>query len=161
MTITVEAITAALRKFGVMSPGELADHLGAETSALGPHLKKMLEAKQLKATGVTNRRRVALPDQEFPTADAPPSAPRKKKRTAGKKSNKKPNGKGTRKHRRTRASKPEAPATPPAEAAEDFTAAITADGRLVVLESGQQACIYTPAETNRIADLLLAHYEAA
>lgn len=154
--ITKEQITAALKKLGSVSPGELADHLEVDRAALGYHLKKLLDSGEVQAAGNSTARRVALPDQTIDTTPgAPPSSsntrPAKKKKS-----------KARAAKRSKKASSPRAPKTPaaaPPAAARDFLTAITADSRLVIVNGAQAPLIFSEKESEQIAELCLAHFE--
>jgi len=138
-----EQILAALKTTGPISPGTLADRLEVSKSALDYHLKRMIEAGTVKAAGVTKSRRVALPDQKFDAAEAPPQEHKRSKK-------KKHKGKT----RKARAAKP----TPAPRG--DFTPAITADLRLVLIDGTQPAQIFQEEQTTAIAELLFQHFRA-
>jgi DNA-binding Lrp family transcriptional regulator len=137
-----EQIIAALKKIGPCRPGELADHLEVEHSAIGYHLKKMLEAGTLKAIGNSAARRIGLPDQTFEEAGAPPQ-PRAK-----------PKARKQKKHRKA----PKARAPQAARPAECFIPVVDAEKRLHIINGGTPVS-YDGVQTLAIAELLFAHYE--
>lgn len=140
-----DKITAALRKLGPISPGELADHLGVSREALATPLKAMLDAGAVKATGVTKSRRIALPDQKFEsTRSAPPQQRRKQHK-------RRRHGKAKRPQRAPRTTRP--------AATERFIPAMDAENGLVIVNGGEPV-IFTPAQTQDIATLLLQHFKA-
>lgn len=140
-----DKITAALTKLGPVSPGELADHLSVGSSKLGYHIKVMLDAGTLKASGSTGNRRIALPDQKLDPASTPPQ--RRKKATKAK--------------AKPKRAAPKARAPQPAAApAGDFLTAITADCRLVLFNPGSaKPLVLTEDQTERVAELMYAHFE--
>lgn len=145
--ITQEEIIAGLKKIGPCRPGELADHLHLEHSALGYHLKKLLEAGIVKATGTSNARRVALPDQKFEESTGPDAPPqRRQKRESHKKA----------KHPR-KAPRRTAPA---ARTAERFVPTVDAELRLHII-NGSDPVSFSEQQTADIAALLLQHYDKA
>lgn len=137
--ISKDQILATLKQLGPSSPTAIANSMHAEASAIGYHLRSMLEAKTVKASGTSNNRVYALPDQKIESA--PPAPPRGRK--------KKGNGKRPK-------AKPAAPRARPA--APLFLPAITEDWRLVVVQESGHA-VFTPEQTQAIADLLLTHFE--
>jgi hypothetical protein len=146
-SVTKEQITAALKKLGPSKPGEVADHLGADySSGMKYTVKSMLDAGELKAIGATVSRRIALPDQKFDEAGAPPQERQKPaKRKGGRKA----------KHARKPRSAP-APRTSSA-AAVRFIPTVDADKRLHII-NGSDPVSFSDAQTEAIATLLLQHY---
>jgi DNA-binding Lrp family transcriptional regulator len=145
-----EQITAALKKLGPVSPGELADHLGVDNKTIGKYAKPMLEAGTLKAAGATNRRRLALPDQKIDVET--PTLPKRRK--------KKSNGMAKRTAAKPRAPKPAPPKPAPAPDG-DFIAAVTADSRLVLFIPGAaRPLVFDDVQTERVAQLMHTHFEA-
>ena len=132
--IDKEQILAALKKLGPSSPTAIANSMSAEPSAVGYHLRAMLKDKTLKAAGASNSRVYALPEQKFEAATGAPPQERKYSKRA------KPAGTRT------------------AEPVGIFLPAFTADQRLVVL-NGVVPQLYSPEQTQAIADLLLQHFE--
>src|SRR5688572_29015165 len=126
MSLTQDTITAALKKLGPVSPGHLAAHLGEAPHRVKTVVNAMLEAGELKATGVTLSRRLALPEQNFD--DATSAAPQR--RTAPKKKHK-GNGKKARHAKRG----PRAAAAP-AVAEHPFISALDGENRLVCINGG-------------------------
>lgn len=140
-------ILAGLKKVGPYSPGALAAHLEVEPGALGYHLKKLLDAKELKSAGTTANRRIALPDQQFEDETderTKPAKPRKPKARRGA---------ADKKTRRAKARK-----APRPRAAELFLPACDADSRLVIVNGGAVQH-FTEEQTAAIATLLAGHYE--
>lgn len=141
MAITKDQILAGLKKVGPCSPGELADHLQAERSVVGHHLRGLIDAKQVKAIGVTNSRRVALPDQQFSDSPSAPqrhrSAPKKRAKATA------------RKPRRAKRKK---------KANGAFLPALTAEGGIVLIGEGAPQ-VLSPAQTDAIVKLVFAHFE--
>lgn len=133
-------ILTTLRKLGPSSPRTIVDKVGVEQSIVSYHLRQMVKAKELKAAGTTSSRVYALPDQKIEAAPSAPPQRRKKSKGNGKRA--KP--------------KPRAPRTQPA--APLFLPAITEDWRLVIVTDGAPA-VFTPEQTQAIADLLLTHFE--
>lgn len=145
MSITKEQITAALQRLGPSAPRGVADHLGAEASALSHHVRAMLKDGELKAAGRTMDRVIALPDQKIEgTKSAPPQ-----RRPARKKKSKLRKG--------------AAPSTPQPKPkpADDFIPAFTADARLVIVNGSTPPQIFTPQQTERMATLLASYFEDA
>jgi hypothetical protein len=143
--ITKDQIAAALRKLGPSTPAALATELDATRNTLQYHLKAMLADKAVHAAGNRLNRVVALPDQKI--EGAPPQSrkpPRRKKKSNGtaKKTKRAP--------RAARTSTPEAV----------FIPAIDAECRLVCINGGAAPTVYSEAQTQRIATLLLKHFEA-
>lgn len=145
-----EQITAALKKLGPSAPRVIADSLGLEPSTVGYHIKEMLKAKTLQATGATLNRVIALPDQKIDAEITPPQRrkPSRKKKGNGAGYKKKPKARKARAPRAT-APTPEHP----------FIPAIDADMRLVCLNGGAPA-VFSVAQTEKIATLLLQHFKA-
>lgn len=144
MSDTKQQILAALRKLGPSSPLVIADKIGVAGSACGYHLRAMSAAGELKAQGKSNSRVYALPDQEFPAAGAPPQAQKpKKKKKAGKR--------GKAKKARATLTRTTAP---------EFIPGLTADGGLVIVGHADAPLTFNPEHTSKLADLLLAHFEA-
>lgn len=75
-SITREQILAGLKKVGPCSPGALAAHLGVDygSSYMKQLVARMTVDNEIKAIGNRKSRRIALPDQEFTEAEAPPPA---------------------------------------------------------------------------------------
>lgn len=142
MAITKDQILAGLKKVGPCSPGELADHLGVDRIAIRDRLKELIDAKQVKAIGITKSRRVALPEQEFSDS---PSAPPQRHRAPPKKRTKA----AARKPRRAKRKK---------KANGAFLPALTAEGGIVLIGSGAPQ-VLTPAQTDAIVKLVFAHFE--
>jgi hypothetical protein len=55
-----DAILAALARHGAMSPGELAKAMDLTVSGVSYHVTKLIEQKQVKATGTSSDRRISL-----------------------------------------------------------------------------------------------------
>lgn len=138
MSITKDQIIAALKKLGPVSPGELADHLEVEQSALGYHVKKMLDAGELKAAGKTSGRRIALPDQKFEEGDATPQEQRRPKKKA---------------KRKASAPRRAAPAPRPAVVQTAPMAAITTDFRIVIFNDQGAPAVLSEAQSEKVAEL--------
>lgn len=147
--VTQEQIIAALKNIGPVSPGRLAAELAVESSALGYHLRMMLTDGTLKATGTTKGRRIALPEQKFDEASAPPQGDKAA-----------PKARKTRKAKKQRkAKKARAPRTPPAaRPAERFIPVVDAEKRLHIINGGAPVSFDGP-QTLAIAELLFNHYE--
>lgn len=143
MAVTKEQILAALKKLGPSSPGALADHLEVDQLP-GTLIKQLLDAKELKATGAARGRRIALPDQQFDAADAPPQ---QRKPKAGKK-RKGPKAKKARKAPRARTADTPAPR---------FIPVVDAEKRLHII-NGSEPVSFSDAQTEAIATLLFQHY---
>lgn len=139
--ISKEQILAALKKLGPSSPTAIANSVGAEPSAISYHLRGMLEAKNLKAAGTSNNRIYALPDQDLEGAKSAPPQRLKKSKGNGKRAQPKP---------RALRAQPAAPL---------FLPAITEDWRLVIVQQDGVHAVFTPEQTQAIADLLLTHFE--
>jgi len=144
---TQDQITAALRKLGPCAPAALAAELGCKRDALMYHVRAMLAVRAVQLGGTRMNRVLALPDQEIAGASPPPPQRRKPSRK------KKGSGAG---------SKPGArPARAARPAAEPFfIPAIDADGRLVCVNGSGDPVVFSSAQTERIATLLLKHFEA-
>lgn len=143
--ITQEEIIAGLKKIGPCRPGELADHLHLEHSALGYHLKKLLTAGAVKATGTSLARRFALLDQKFEEPTQPETTTQLRKPKKGKKA---------KKHK---ARKPQ-PAAPRAQSTERFIPTVDADSRLHIINGGEPMS-FDEDQTEKIAELLFVHYK--
>jgi len=130
-----EQILAAVKKLGPSSPLQISDHTGLSSSLCGYHLRGLVEAGLVKATGSTASRKYEAIDGA-PPQDRKPPAKRKKKRAS-----KKP-----------RAARPR-----PAES--EFIAAVTHDARIVVID-GNAIKTYSPEQSSAIADLALTHFTA-
>lgn len=142
--VTAEQVTAALKKLGPSSPVAIANSLQTETHRVAYRLKVMLGEKAVHAAGTGNSRIYGLPDQKLEGAGTPPQ-----KRSSSKKRKSKRKGSA----RKTRA---ESPATP----AGDFTTALTADHRLVVIDGAQPAQIFSAGQTEEIATLICTAFKA-
>lgn len=126
-----QQILDALAKLGPSKPFVIADKTGIAPANCGYHLRTLLSSGQLKASGTSNDRVYALASQKS-GGDAPPQ----------------------------RAKKNGTPRTRPAAAATGFLPAFTADQRLVVIEEDRAARIFSTDETQKLADLLLQHFNA-
>lgn len=62
------AIRAALQKLGPSAPRAVLDEIGSTERKVGYHLRKMLAAKELKASGTSMDRIYALRGQRIPGA---------------------------------------------------------------------------------------------
>ncbi len=130
-----DKILAALKKLGPSSPRVIADQAGIDPGKVGYSLGLLLEAKAVKAAGTSNDRRYALPEQKFERAAS-----------------------GSRRKRKSPATrKTPAPRATPLPL---FLPAFTEDYRLVIVQDGGHT-IFTPEQTQAIADLLLTHFEAS
>lgn len=129
-----EQILAALKKLGPSSPTAIANATGISPSLTGYHLRALLKDDQVKATGRSNDRVYALPDQKLDGAP-PQERKRKKKRKA------------------------HAPRTRAAAAKTTFLPTVDADRNLVLINDGTIAR-FNDAQTLAIATLLSQHYEA-
>lgn len=137
--IDKEQILAALKKLGPSSPTTIANTMNAEPGVIGYHLRNLLAAKAVKAAGASNSRVYALPDQDL--AGAKTASQRRKAKKAAKRA----------------APQPRAPLPRPAAAL--FLPAFTEDSRLVIVHDAGHT-LYTPEQTQSLADLLLNHFEA-
>lgn len=142
--ITKDLITAALRKIGPCGIGALASNLGVERSALQYHLKLMPD---LKYAGNRLTRIVGLPDQKLDGATTE-TAPKPKHQ-----------GKARKGHRPKKRHEPKQPRARRAEPEEVFIPAVDADLRLVCINGGTAPTVFTRTQTERIATLLLQHFE--
>jgi DNA-binding transcriptional ArsR family regulator len=145
--LTKETVLAALKKLGPCKPGELADYLEVERPVITAHLKPLLDSGEVKATGATMSRRIALADQKFDEASTPTPPQRKQQ------SRKPKSGRKTRQHRTPHRSAARA------EPTERFIPAVDAQQRLVIVNGGEPL-VFTDEQTSAIADLLLQHYKA-
>jgi hypothetical protein len=145
-----EKITAALQKTGhPIAPGELAKLVDMEGSALGYHLKNMLDAGTLKASGAARSRRIGLPAHDF-AAPASESFPRQRQP--------KKHRKAKRASKRAAAPRARAAEAHAAPAAKRFIPAVDADRRLVIVNGGEPL-IFDDEQTAAIATLLFTHYD--
>lgn len=135
-----EKILAALKTLGPSSPRALADHLKVDPGKLSYHLRTMLAAKTIQASGTTSGRLYALPGQKIDGATPPPSRKKHTKKAKGK-------------HRKSRAAR-QATTAPAAESATAFVPAYTADGRLVIVADNTPPQIFSTAQTEAVAQLL-------
>jgi DNA-binding transcriptional ArsR family regulator len=141
--ITSEQITAALRKLGPASPTAIANQVGAEPSAAGYHLRRILKAKELIASGTSNNRLYALLDQKLDRQSAPPQshrAPSKSKKSG---------------HVKKKAYR----AAPTARTAERFIPTVDVDLGLHII-NGREPLSFNAEQTEAIATLLFNHYKA-
>lgn len=136
-----EQILAALKKLGPSSPSVIADNIGADPGRVGYYARQMIEAKAIKAAGTSGDRVYALPDQKIEGVRAAPPQNGKKPRKSGKPQAAKPARKGA------------------AAPNDSFLPAFTADQRLVLVQDGQSAQVFSVERTSAIADLLLNHFE--
>ena len=130
---TQQLILDTLAKLGPSKPFVIADKTGIEAANVGYHLRQLLNDGQVKASGTSNDRLYALPGQKLEGESAPPQR-RKAKNGAAR-------------------ARPAAPAA-------GFLPAFTADQRLVVIEGERAARIFSTDETQKLADLLLQHFDA-
>ena len=137
--ITKEQILAALKKLGPSSPTAIGNTLGAEPSSVGYHLRNMLKDKSVKAAGTSNDRLYALPEQPIEGVKAAPPQERRKRKKAGNRKGATPS--------RARAATPL------------YLPAFTAEQGMVIVQDGQAPQIFSPEQTQAIADLLLIHFE--
>jgi hypothetical protein len=149
MSVTVDQIKAALKKLGPVSPGALYDHLETTAAIAGPVVKDMLAGDELKATGATASRRIALPDQKFEDVQSAP--PQQRRKPAGKRKRK---GKKAK-----RASRTPRAAVPSPAPAERFVPTVDAEKRLHII-NGAAPVSFSEAQTEAIATLLFQHYSA-
>lgn len=134
-----EQILAALKKLGPSSPTAIANSTSISPSLTGYHLRALLKDHQVKASGRSNDRVYALPDQKL---DGAPPQERKQKKGGKRKAGKKAGTPRTR-----------------AAAVSAFLPAVDADRNLVLI-NGAAITRYNDEQTAAIATLLSQHYEA-
>lgn len=146
---TRDTILAIFKPGAWMKKSAIAKTLGVSPDTLTWHIGKLLVDKELIAQGNTGNRAFALPGTAEPrvsvsVAEANGS---KKPKAAAKPFKFKP---------ATRTPPPKAKTQPPAPAAcnvTDFTPALTADRRLVIV-GGTEPLIFSPEQTRNIATLM-------
>lgn len=137
-----QQILAALKKLGPAAPRAITDEVGVDQSIVSYHLRELVKAKALKASGTTSARVYALPEQKL---EATKGAPQRRKKSKG-------NGRRAKPKPRAPRAQPTAPL---------FLPAITEDWRLVIVQQDGVHAVFTPEQTQAIADLLLTHFEAS
>ena len=145
-----DKILAQFKPGAWLGKAQIAEAIGAKADDLTYHLGKLIVEEELTATGSTSQRRFALHGTATPDGAAPPPKTAKSK---GKRA----------------AAKPAAPPKPAAAHAPraavpcnvtPFTPAMTADKRMVIV-GGSEPLVFSPEQTQSIADLVFENFEAA
>jgi hypothetical protein len=146
--LTKETVLAALKKARPLQARRARRSPRGRAPALTAHLKPLLDSGEVKATGATMSRRIALPDQKFDEASTPTPPQRKQQ---------------SRKPKSGRKTKP-APHAAPLGRARGARRALHPDGRRAVSAwSSSTAASRSSSPTNkprRSPTLLLQHYKA-
>lgn len=149
---TQQQILAVFKPDLRMTPAEIARASGVDRGKLTYHLGQLVAEQKLDAAGATSTRTYALHVEQAPGAP----------KTNGAKPPKHTRSKAPRRHRqngktRAPAKQPDPPA--PVCNVADFTPALTADPRLVIV-GGTEPLIFSPEQTQNIATLMLDRFEA-
>jgi hypothetical protein len=139
-----------------LNKGDIARASGVDPGMAGYYLKQLVDDGKLTASGSTGDRKWTL--SEAGAADKPEHEKASKPPKTGKKRHYKK--RATAAPERTPRSTNGKAATPGASNVTDFLAAMT-DDRRMVLVGGDEPLIFSPAQTQHIADLMFSNFEAA
>lgn len=135
-----EQIFAVFKPGDVLSKAEIANASGVVVEKLGYYLNQLAEEGKIVAIGVSTARRFSLPD----ASSATPARARSR------------GSSHKQRHNKRRATP--APAAARVGNVTDFTAAMTFDRRMVLL-GASEPLVFSPEQTQQIADLMLANFE--